>query len=82
MQANSMCDIYRRLVSIRFPEVMSVVSSANIATELFLHTLGISLLYNKNKKGHKTDPRGTPIVIGTCWMLIPFTLTYSRLSCK
>ena len=33
-------------LSIRFSDVISIVSFANIATELFLHALGISLMYN------------------------------------
>ena len=57
-----------------------LVSSANKWNIKLLEAFGKSLIYNKNNRGPKTDPWGTPQVIGNEEEEWPLTVTYCFLS--
>ena len=49
----------------------NVVSSAYIKMLKILLTVGRSLIYIKNSRGPRTEPWGTPVVIGSFFEEIP-----------
>ena len=49
----------------------NVVSSAYIKMSKILLTVGRSLMYIKNNRGPRTEPWGTPVVIGSFFEQTP-----------
>ena len=70
-------DLFRNIVISAWLTKIDV-SSANKRTEFSLIALHISLIYNRKNKGPKTEPCGTPQVMGCSLDFTPFTSVYWR----
>ena len=68
--------------NIDLPDTDMSVSSANNMIKLDLHAVCISFTYNKNNRGPKIDPCGTPQLILPISDLTPLYTTYCCLSDK